>query len=227
MPKPLASSSCLSRCFSSWQAPSTGVFGQPGGLVAQIELLAAGLTVFTSSLSTPQSEQHRRWALGWGVRLPLKTSPGFPAATTLGAGRRCCRLTSGGCCTHAASSSTLMEARGQGCSNLSAGWDEPAQPSTAGRHRSPPGPSCSSIPPATARNVAPPEPRARGARWMQCESPAGQAALVSRGAHVALSTATQVAVPLLVSSQQQDNERGEAERAWAFIRVRSELGARY
>ena len=62
-----------------------GEFGQPGGLVTQIEWLAVRLTVFISLISTPRSEQHKRWALGWGVRVSLKTSPGFPAAMLLSA----------------------------------------------------------------------------------------------------------------------------------------------
>lgn len=53
--------------------------------MARIEELAARLTIFISLLSTPKSEQHKRWALGWGVRESLKTSAGFPAAMLLGA----------------------------------------------------------------------------------------------------------------------------------------------
>lgn len=53
--------------------------------MAQVEQLAARLTIFISLLSTPKSEQHKRWALGWGVWESLKASPGFPAAMLLGA----------------------------------------------------------------------------------------------------------------------------------------------
>lgn len=152
MTNPLASSSCLSRCFSSWRAPYTGEFGQPGGLVAQIEWLAARLTVFISLLSAPRSERHKRWTLGWSVGVSRKTSTGFLAADAACARGRCCRLTSGGEMLQVniwwplhARCEQQHPGRGgwQGCSGLSAVSDESA--CAVGRHHLPPGRGCLSL----------------------------------------------------------------------------------
>lgn len=104
-----------------------GVWGAQGGLVAQF---------LSVCFHTPRSEQHRRWPPGWGVCPSLQTSPSFPAAMLLGAGYRCCKVTSGGCRTPAASGGTSTERGGQGCSDLSAIPAEPVQP----RHCSIPAP---------------------------------------------------------------------------------------
>ena len=55
----------------------------------------------------------------------------------------------------------------------------------------------------------------------------GQTASILQGERAAHSTATQVTVPLLASLKYWNKRSGEAERAWALIQVRTELGARF